>query len=262
MNTVRLLLVALLLLVPTHAYAALAIDSQMPTNTGIQSTANSPFTVSFTNTAGTLILVGVSFGNTQATTITGVKYNNVAMTSGCTVGYDGATHNFAGAYIWYLLLPATGANNIEVTYTGANGGGTSWEVGAISFSGNDTSTPIVASSCKTAFSESAVTSAAVTSATSTTGNYVVAQMATGTAYSSTTQSRTWSLNASTASAGGAGAMTYASGTGGTIAMTDQITSDEFGMVCLEVAAAAGGGGGPAGCKNGLLMQGVGCEVAP
>jgi hypothetical protein len=69
-------------------------------------------------------------------------------------------------------------------------------------------------------------------------------MATGTAYSSTSQTLSWSKNQNTLSAGGAGALTQTAATGGAITMTDNITSDFMGMVCVEVAAAAGGGGTP------------------
>lgn len=44
-----------------------------------------------------------------------------------------------------------------------------------------------------------------------------------------------------------------------------VTATQTGCQTSLIAASftdAGGGGGPAGCKNGLLMQGVGCEVQP
>jgi hypothetical protein len=222
---------------------ALAIDSQMGSSTGASANATT-LTFSFTNTAGTFIVVGISFGNASAFTVSTITYNGVSMTQvpGAVVGYDGATHNFAGASLFSLLSPATGANNVVVTMSGVGGGTTSIEGGAISFTGHDLVTPIVASSGKSNFRESNGPTATVTSGSTTVGNIVVAQMATGSGYSSvSTGTLSWSKNASSLSAGGNGAMTQASGTGGTITMTDNITSDFMGMVCFEVAAASGGG---------------------
>jgi hypothetical protein len=170
--------------------------------------------------------------------------------TGATVGYDGGTHNFAGVALYFKLNPATGANNVVVTMSAANAS-QGIESGAISFTGNDTTTPIVASSGKTNFRESSGTTATVNTGTTTTGNIVVACMATGTAYGSTSQTLSWSKNENTASAGGAGAMTRTAGTGGTITMTDNITSDFMGMVCCEIAAASGGGGSTWGPLLGL-----------
>lgn len=230
---------------------ALAIDSQMAASAGAAGGTDgaSPGTLSFTftNTAGTLLLVGVSAGNSSSgyVPIASVTYNGVAMTLGASVEYDGAGHNLSQAAIYSLLTPATGAHAVLVTMTGASstlGGGTSIVAGGMSFTGHDLSTPIVAGSAKTNFREAGGTTATVTSGTTTSGNIAVAQMATGSAYVSTTQSLAWSANNSTHSAGGNGAMTYANGTGGTIGFSDTITNDFMGMVCLEVAAASGGGG--------------------
>lgn len=221
---------------------ALAIDTEMPSNAGQSSTASSSLTYSFNNAAGTLLVIGVSWGSAAAFAMSGVTYNTVAMTqvTGAVVGYDGAGHNFSGAALYFLLTPATSAHNVVVSMTGTPGGSTAILSGGISFTGHDLVTPIVASSGKSNFQESGTTSATVGSATTTSGNIVLAQMATGSGYSSTTQSRSWSLNVNGLSAGGNGALTRAAGTGSTITMTDTITSDFFGMVCCEIAAASGG----------------------
>lgn len=221
---------------------ALAIDSQMPTATGASITNNTVLTYSFTNTAGTFLLVGLGWGNSAVASlvISSVTYNGVGMTVSVSVGYDGAAHNQSGTAIASLLNPATGANNVVVTLTGSISSLTAIHSGAMSFTGNDTSTPVVASSGKTNFRESAGTTATVTSGTTTSGNIAVAQMAAGSGYSATSQTLSWSKNVNTNSAGGNGAMTYANGTGGAIAFSNTIGSDFMGMVCLEVAAASGG----------------------
>lgn len=222
---------------------ALAIDSQMAAAAGASSSVSLTLTFSFNNVAGTFMTLGIGWGNGSAFTVASALYGAAALTvvPGATVGYDGATHNFSGAALYSLLLPSTGANNIAITMTGLTGGATSIEAGVMTFTGNDTVTPIVASSGKSNFQESNFSNATVVSGTTTTGNLVVAQMATGSGFSSvTTGTLSWSKNASSLSAGGNAAMTYANGTGGTITMTDAIVSDFFGMVCCEVAAAGGG----------------------
>lgn len=221
---------------------ALAIDSQMAASAGAGGATGIPgtLTFAFTNTAGTFLLVGVSCGNSASgfTPIVSVTYNGVTMTQEVSIQYDGG--NKSQAAIYSLLNPATGANNVVITLTGASGSATSIEGGAMSFTGNNITTPVVAGSGKTNFRDANGTTATVTSGTTTAGNIAVAQMATGNSYVSTSQTLSWSKNQATTSAGGNGAMTYASGTGGTIGFSDTTGNDWMGMCCLEVAAAAGG----------------------
>lgn len=228
---------------------ALAIDSEMPSNVGGGFNPNTATTVTqaFTNTAGTYLLVGVSWGapgGTGALDVSGATYAGSAMTLVEKITYDtngGTVH--AGAALFGLLSPSTGNNNIIVTMTAAtNSALTAVEVGAISFTGNHATTPIVASSANAAFRDSAGTTASVATGVATTsGNIVVAQMATGSGYVSTSQTLSWSKNVNTNSAGGNAAMTRTSSTGSTVTMTDTVTSDSMGIVVAEVAAAAGGG---------------------
>lgn len=221
---------------------ALAIDSQMAGSAGQGALNANSLTFAFTNGAGGLMVLGVSWGATGGTawTLTSITYNGVTMTQEVAVGYDGAAHNAAGAGLFSLLNPATGSNNVVITMAAVAATPRSIEAGAMTFTGHNTTTPIVAGSGKTNFRESAGATATVTSGTTTTGNIAVAQMATGGGYSSTSQSLSWSNNFNTGSAGGCAAMTDANGTGGAIAFQNNITSDFMGMVCLEVAAAAGG----------------------
>lgn len=221
---------------------ALAIDSQMPSSAGAHALNVDSLTYAFNNAAGTVLFVGVSWGQTTGTawSISGVTYDGVAMTPEIAVTYDGVTHSAAGASLYSLKNPSTGSKNVVVTMGLGTITPRSIESGAISFTGNDTTTPVVASSGKSNFRESNGTTATVNSGTTTTGNIAIAQMATGSGYSSTSQTLSWSDNFNTGSAGGCAAMTYANGTGGVINFSNTITSDFMGMVCLEVAAAAGG----------------------
>jgi hypothetical protein len=114
---------------------ALAIGSQMPTNTGVSGTAQtSPWTWSFTNTAGTVLYVFVEWsGSPTAITVT---YGGASMTSLSTRAANNNTSGLVGLY--RKLTPLTGANNVVVTWTG---GAMDVTAGAISFTGNDTVTP-------------------------------------------------------------------------------------------------------------------------
>lgn len=83
-------------------------------------------TLSFTN-AGDCLLVQVELDG-QAVTISGVTYNGVAMTE------EAAANPTNTRFKWYSLLsPATGPNDIVVTYSGSSGGARS--LVAISYSG-------------------------------------------------------------------------------------------------------------------------------
>ena len=72
-----------------------------------------PQTYSFTNTAGNLLLVGVVLRD-KGDTLTGITYGGVAMTLVDKVNYSGTS----SSYLYYLLAPATGANNVVISYTG------------------------------------------------------------------------------------------------------------------------------------------------
>lgn len=234
---------------------ALAVDTEMPTNTadGAVSGANpGTRTFAFNNSAGTLIVAGVIAANASSgfAPVASVTYDGGALTKFIDVSYDGAGHNLVNVGIWYRLTPSTGSKNVVVTTTGNDSGsGTAAIITAcITFTGNDTTTPIVAGSGKTNFRESSATTATVNSGTTTSGNIALAMMATGNSYVSTTQTLSASKNLNTNSAGGNGALTRANGTGGVINFSDTVGSDFMGMVCLEVAAASGGGG-----ARGLFM---------
>lgn len=65
--------------------------------------------------------------------VSSVTYNSVAMTRLSTIRNSGAGTEY-GLYYYYLYGPATGTNNVTVTYTTAPGFGASWAFG-ISYTG-------------------------------------------------------------------------------------------------------------------------------
>lgn len=115
---------------------AIAFDA---VSTGMNATDPTSLTWSHTCTGSNLVLiVGTSTesdtGGHTAQTVSGITYNGVALTK---IRSDYITDN--GTELWYLVAPATGANNIVVTMTavvdGLFGAG-------LSFTGVDQSNPI------------------------------------------------------------------------------------------------------------------------
>ena len=92
------------------------------------SSASHSFSHTVANNANLLVVCASLQG---AVTITGITYNGVAMTN---AGVDLLDDRMT---IWYLASPATGANNVVVSYSGADVG----DGFALSFKGVDTADP-------------------------------------------------------------------------------------------------------------------------
>lgn len=71
-------------------------------------------TFAFTNVGGDIAFVG-DLTDAQADTITGITYNGIAMTRVNTTTYPDT--GFARSYLYYLLAPATGANNVVISFS-------------------------------------------------------------------------------------------------------------------------------------------------
>lgn len=224
---------------------ALAVDSQESSNAGHNAT--NPATTlswSFNNVAGTILVVGAnaeSTGTGSSAAITGVTYNSVALTKAGSQGWAG-TGPSSEVSIWYLLNPATGSNTVSVSASFANTTVTDIIGGAISFTGNATSTPFGTAAGAKLDTGAGSTSPSVTVNSTTANNYVLAMMGTGTGYSSTSNTLTWSLNVSTNMAGDNSAMTYQLVSGSSTTMTDTVTQDWWGIVAAELKAAGTAGG--------------------
>lgn len=132
----------------TIARAQVAIDAAGPSATGDLANGANTLTFSHTTTStGTnvVLVVGISLNisGTNTAQVTSVTYNGVTLTKA--VAEDDGTGTASRSEIWYLVAPATGANNVVVTVAPVNTGKPS-EVGivagAITFTGADQSTPI------------------------------------------------------------------------------------------------------------------------
>lgn len=110
---------------------ALAINSQMTSNAGVSGSNVSSLSFSFTNTAGTLLVVGVC---QSSRTLNSVTYGGAAVTIDAS-----ATTGNALSSIGHKLTPLTGAQTVAITFSG----GCNCEAGAISFTGINTTTPIL-----------------------------------------------------------------------------------------------------------------------
>lgn len=105
---------------------ALAVDS-----TGSGTSATSPLSFSFTNTAGNVLYVATATGG--GTGIASITYNGVNLTQAVQSGNDDGRSEY-----WYLGSPATGANTLVVT------GNASQTISAcvITFTGGNPSDPV------------------------------------------------------------------------------------------------------------------------
>lgn len=95
---------------------AIAFDSSSAGNATNVSSLTYTHTV-VSNSNG-VILVGVELVDSNSRTITGITYNGVAMTEISAISpYTPAGGRYHG--MWYLFAPATGANSVVVTLSGA-----------------------------------------------------------------------------------------------------------------------------------------------
>lgn len=108
---------------------ALVFDAQSSANSAGSAVASLTWSHTMGAGAGGIIVVAPSYAGPSTGLITGVTYAGIACTK-----IDSSIANLGvaagrGVELWYLLSPATGANNIVVTASGAtsplNGGGIS-----------------------------------------------------------------------------------------------------------------------------------------
>ena len=129
-------------------------SSQSQSGAGVGS-----LTWSHTCTGSERILFVGAYDNSATDDITGVTYGGIAMTK---IGASVAVPS-SGDYqnLWYLIAPATGANDITISRSGSSGriGGS-----AVSYTGADQTAPIDASTTNTAAAAASIATA-VTSVT-------------------------------------------------------------------------------------------------
>lgn len=218
---------------------ALSIDSNMPSSAGAGSTNALSLTFAFTNTSGTLLVCAIGWGDRQfgsnTFALSSVTYNSVALTSAIVIQYDNTSD---GAALYYLLNPATGSNNLVITFTGGSGtNNRAIEAGCTSFVGNDTVSPIGVTNSAKFDTGAGDTTPSVTLAGTSSGNIIMDAMATGSGFSSTGQTLNWSINQNVLTAGGNAASSRAAA-GGSVTMSYTVVQDYWGIVAAEIKAAA------------------------
>lgn len=210
---------------------ALAIDSEMAAAAGA-STTGSSLTYSFTNTAGTFMVIGATVCAESANpTVSTVTYAAASVTKADNQVYNSSVDVWLGSKV----TPATGANNVVVTPSGGSPVITS---GVITFTGQH-ATPLGTPAKATGSS----TTPSVNVPSTTSGNIVVAVSAAGSAFSATgsLQTLSWRANVNGSASGNNGEFSREPGNGGTVTMSETCGSDVWGIVAVEVIAAAGGG---------------------
>jgi hypothetical protein len=201
---------------------------------GLQRSATSPLTYSFTNTAGTYLLVGVEVTSTGAgSSVTSVTYAGTALTR---VAQQTWSTAFNTVEFWELQSPATGANNVVVTAV------TNTDIFsyAVSFTGVDKKKAVR----QTAGSAPASgTTVSVTLPNVLTGSYVISMAGTGggggpgfTGWNSTLLGV---LNQSNTTAGDNAAVQFAIGSDRQSAVFSHVVDSDFsGIVAVEIQAPA------------------------
>lgn len=204
---------------------ALALDS-IGSNVGpVAEAASGSF--SFTNTAGTLLLVTVhGFRNR---TVSALTYNGVALTT-C-----GARAVAGGYYAdsFYLLSPATGSNTLAWTLSGTDGP----TFGLISFTGNDISSPI--GTVGTATGNSTTPSKAITTGTANSLIYsgLFTNSSTLATATGTNQTRRWALVDAVFGTEGSAGSTQTTTSAGSYTTSYSTASAEWSLSVVEVKPA-------------------------
>jgi hypothetical protein len=218
---------------------AVAVDAIGPGASGQTNGINPPgvaLTWSHTCTGTNLLLVvGVNCTvNPDTGLSTTATYNAVSMTSLGVVHSGGSTSGYV--QFFYLINPASGANNVVVTAAGSTGGAVDYGGGSISFTGVHQTTPLSSPFTNTANG----TSVSVNVTGTTSGNMVVDTACAGTSMTSVGGSQTQRIHANTGSGAAANQLGLSTAAaGGTVTMTWNGGADFWGIIAAEVLAAGG-----------------------
>lgn len=219
---------------------ALTVNSEMPTQTGVTATALSSVTYAFTNTAGTFIQMccSGSLGGV-GDTITSITYNGVEADT--LTKFRSATNGLAYQTIGTLKNPATGANNVVVTFSTAMN---FFTFGCISYTGQHATTPVGTVATSDGNSSGHHTQVVTSSA----GNIVTGLYGDGCGIASVDGTLSWRTADNCTASNNTGACDrYAGAASVTIGFTDTV-ADSWMIMGMEIVAAAAAGG------PGLLMQ--------
>jgi hypothetical protein len=192
--------------------------------------ASGGLTWSHTCTGSTRILFVGAFGATDSDSITGITYNGVALTKiGSILPVAGSRY----ITLWYLVAPATGANNIVISVSGGDCGGV-----AASYSGPKQTGVPDASATNSQSSGTSLTGTVTTVADNCW--LIAAALAEACAAGAgTTKRQDWALNSGMALFDSNGPITPA----GSASLIVTHSNSPAGIVIASFAPDTGGGGG-------------------
>lgn len=231
---------------------AIAVNSQESAGAGHRATA-SPLTWTFTNTAGTKILLGICASALAAVTLSTPTYNGTSLTLvGSQLSFDGG---FAKVAIYYLDTPATGANTVSIPFSSSSGT-IRCNAGAISFTGCaagvGTSTSAASGAGVTSVSSGAITTAS--------GNYIFATGGWGSGAGGVAGAgftRTFLVNGSGGTGGDDGIGEYQQSAGSAITPAFSWTNNDIGAIfAVELTVA---GGATAKLRRNSSLNGLGAS---
>lgn len=207
---------------------AIIIDSQMPSNVGQASSAGvNSFSYSFTNTSGTLLVVGIVFGGGGSAAISSVTYASATMTFINNTRPNGTTGLVA---MYYLLNPATGSNTVSITGSGNDPVGRIIS-GALSLTGHDPVNPIAQSTT----ANSGIPRNTVSLTNTATSSLIVDCQGNGNTMGATSsKSLSWLLNVNTSAAANNAASSTANGGGGVNINYPGAGADFWAAVAAEI----------------------------
>ena len=210
---------------------AIAIDSTGVANSTTASSTTR--TVAFNNVAGTFLAVGITrFRNVTTNSVT---YNGVAMTK----AVDSIEASSNRAELWYLASPATGSNNIVVTFSAATDD--ALVIGSISYTGVDNASPIGATASQAGATTSTAPSINIT--TLNNNSYIMDAMyknSTATETATAPQTEVWGQVDAYGTEGGAGS--YKSfPTAGATSMAWTLSASTLWIMCaMEIKESVSG----------------------
>lgn len=206
---------------------ALAVDSVISDGGPAGSEAASG-SFSFTNTAGTLLVVAISGFRNR--TVSSITYNGVALTTAGARAVHGS-----GYYtdVFYLLSPATGAHTLAWTLSSTDGP----TIACVSFTGNHASSPI--GNVATDFSSGTTPSKAVTTANanSIVFSSVYTNSATLASATGSNQTLRWALVDNRYGSEGSGGSTQTTTTAGSYTSSYSTASAAWALSLVEIVAA-------------------------
>ena len=211
---------------------ALLIDSEMPADTGVMVHNQSSVTFSFTNTAGTFIqMCAVGGLVTNTDTITSMTYNGVEADRKDAYRDPGNGVNYGT--IGTLANPATGANNVVVTFNTTMNG---FSFGCLSFTGQHASAPVGDIQTNSGFAGGSHT----VTVSSASGNIVSGLYGDGCGVASVNGAISWRTTDDCSGSLYTGACDTYSGAASVVAGFTDVGADNWWVMGMDIVAAAGG----------------------